>query len=335
MSSSSVTVLMPVYNGAAFLPESIDSILSQTYKDFEFLIINDGSTDDSEKIILSYDDPRIKYLKNDVNLGVIGTLNRGLEIIKTKYIIRMDADDLALPYRIQVQVDYMDKHPDIVLSGSRKIHFSEDNKIPDEVIREKGEEHHLYFRSIFNTTIPHPTSILRNEIVQKYNIRYKKENYGAEDKAMWLEIAQYGKLGKFLEPLLKYRVHENQVTVQKKEAVRNTSVNVTLKFLKRLGVSFDQEEEKALAFICYPNHCGDIKMVKVIMRLADKLSEKLKNSNQWDAAYIDKFFKTRIINILAKSTSIGVPIIGIIIINHRLNIRNFNLHFYKNLLMKK
>ena len=145
MSSSSVTVLMPVYNGAAFLPESIDSILSQTYKDFEFLIINDGSTDDSEKIILSYDDPRIKYLKNDVNLGVIGTLNRGLEIIKTKYIIRMDADDLALPYRIQVQVDYMDKHPDIVLSGSRKIHFSEDNKIPDEVIREKGEEHHLYF----------------------------------------------------------------------------------------------------------------------------------------------------------------------------------------------
>ena len=94
-----VTVLMPVYNGAAYLREAMDSILHQTYHDFEFLIINDGSTDESENIIHSYQDSRIRYLKNETNIRLIATLNKGLKEASGKYIVRMDADDISVSSR--------------------------------------------------------------------------------------------------------------------------------------------------------------------------------------------------------------------------------------------
>ena len=118
MTSATVTVLMPVYNGEMYLREAIDSILHQTFTDFEFLIINDGSTDNSETIILSYDDSRIRYEKNDSNLKLIATLNKGIELAKGKYIVRMDADDISIPDRIEKQVAFLEKNPDVGICGS-------------------------------------------------------------------------------------------------------------------------------------------------------------------------------------------------------------------------
>ena len=113
-----VTVLMAVYNGEKYLREAIESILDQTYTNFEFLIINDGSSDRTEEIILSYNDKRIRYIKNEQNLKLIASLNKGLDLAKGEFIARMDADDISLPERLEKQINFLEKHPEIGLLGS-------------------------------------------------------------------------------------------------------------------------------------------------------------------------------------------------------------------------
>ena len=115
----SVSVLMPVYNTRrAELQVAIESILDQTYKDFEFIIINDGSTNDAEEVILDYKDDRIKYYKNETNLKLISTLNKGIDLCSGKYIARLDSDDYSEPDRLEKQVKVMEELPNVGLTGS-------------------------------------------------------------------------------------------------------------------------------------------------------------------------------------------------------------------------
>ena len=108
--SPKVSIIMPVYNTASFLKEAIESILSQTYSNFEFIIINDGSTDSSKSIIESFNDPRIKVINNEHNIGIIATRNKGLTYAQGEYIACMDSDDISLPTRIEKQVKYFLTH---------------------------------------------------------------------------------------------------------------------------------------------------------------------------------------------------------------------------------
>ncbi len=123
-----VTVLMPVYNAEKYLKTAIESILKQTFSDFELLIINDGSTDGSEEIIRSFNDKRIRLFNNEQNLGIIKTLNKGLNLAKGEYIIRMDADDISLPDRLELQVKYMEENPGIGISGTQARIFGDTKK---------------------------------------------------------------------------------------------------------------------------------------------------------------------------------------------------------------
>lgn len=108
-----VTVLTTVYNGLPYLREAIESTLNQTFTDFEYLIIDDASTDESVECIKSYTDPRIRLLRNEKNLGTSGSINRGLSVIETPYVVRLDQDDVSLPNRIEEQIDFLEKHPDV------------------------------------------------------------------------------------------------------------------------------------------------------------------------------------------------------------------------------
>lgn len=124
-----ISVVMPVYNGEKYLREAIDSILNQTCTDFEFIILNDASTDETEEIILSYDDPRITYARNETNLQIANTLNKGIALAKGKYIARMDADDISLPERFERQIKFMEDNPDIDVCGCSMKTFGMQNVI--------------------------------------------------------------------------------------------------------------------------------------------------------------------------------------------------------------
>lgn len=229
MNNPIISVIMPVYNGARYLRESIDSILNQTFKDFEFIIINDGSTDNSEEIILSYNDPRIVYLKNKVNSKICVTLNRGIDAARGNYIARFDCDDIALPNRLERQKQYLDKHPEIGIIGS------------DIIIFGKGDEDH-YFGFVhnpdeckagllFNTCFAHPAVMMRTRILLEHNLHYREEYKGIEDFEMWWRISQYAEMANLPEALIRYRKHPEQET-------QNVSVSVTKKSIEFIAERF-------------------------------------------------------------------------------------------------
>ena len=172
-----VSVVMPVYNGALYLREAIDSILSQTHSNLELIIINDGSTDDSERIIQSYTDERIVYLKNEVNSRICVTLNRGLDIAKGKYIARMDCDDISVLNRLEVQVEFMESHPEIGICGSNVIVFGRDFQREADMVQDSDL---CTAGLIFNPCFAHPTVMWIKTIMEKYALRYDEYYCGCE-----------------------------------------------------------------------------------------------------------------------------------------------------------
>ena len=220
------------------------------------------------------------------------------------------------------------------MAGSGKINFSDSNDLEERVILPIVDEKILYFKSIFNTSIPHPSAILRNEIIQTNNIRYDQSFLGAEDKAMWLDLAKFGKLGNINEPLIKYRSHENQISYTKQEEGRRNSVAKTLLVLAGYGILFNEQEEKALSLICYPNNCGDLNNLYTCQRLADKLVLATKDLNLCDPIYIEDFFHKRIKRIIVWSTPVGLPLFKFLFFHKKLKFREFGYMFYKKSFQK-
>ncbi len=213
-----VTVLMPVYNGEKYLREAIDSILNQTFTDFEFLIIDDGSTDSSIKIISSYPDSRIKLIKNDNNQGLVYSLNKGLYLAQGEYIARMDCDDISLPNRLQKQVDFLDNHPEITVLGSY-LEFIDINGEKLENLAYLSEyplsHEQIVYAMLYSNPLAHPSIIFKKlDILKLGGYRFLKELENcSEDYDLWLRLAdQNYKFANLSDHLVKYRIHNNSLT---------------------------------------------------------------------------------------------------------------------------
>ena len=183
---------MPAYNAEKYINETIDSILNQSYKDFEFIIINDGSTDRTKEIILSYSDERIVYLENEKNSGIVVTLNKGLEKASGEYIARMDSDDISLVNRLEKQVEFMDKNLDVGVLGTGICVFGDSINDQERVFTTNSEQ--LKAELIFNSCIAHPTVMIRSSILKNNNLNYSEEFAGAEDYHLWWRIAKVSKI---------------------------------------------------------------------------------------------------------------------------------------------
>ena len=241
MKSPKVTVLMPVYNGEKYLRDAIESILKQDFIDFEFLIFNDGSTDDSEKIIRSYSDSRIRLINNEKNIGLVNTLNKGLESALGEYIVRMDCDDVSLKNRLTVQVEFMDKNTNIGASGSYYYRLLNGKKAIMDFPLNQDE---LKCFMLFICPIAHPTAIIRRCIVIKEKLRYRSEYIHAEDYDFWSQLSEFSQLANVSEVLLNYRIHENQITgnVLFETEKRKSLNDIRSRQLKRLNILPSLEE---------------------------------------------------------------------------------------------
>ncbi|WP_347160183.1 glycosyltransferase family 2 protein [Pontibacter chitinilyticus] len=194
-----VTVLMPVYNSARFLREAIDSILQQTFTDFEFLIIDDGSTDESIAIVQSYTDPRIRFLQNARNMGISPTLNKGIALAAAPYIARMDADDISYPDRLQKQYNYLQAHPDCAMVSCLVRVITEDGRF---VRQDLFHSQYFYYNLTFICWIYHPTVMYRKDAVQEvgmYTAAY------SEDFELFWQLSRKYKFYNLPEVLLDYR----------------------------------------------------------------------------------------------------------------------------------
>lgn len=222
----SVSVLMPVYNAEKYLSEAIDSILSQTFVNFEFVIIDDGSTDLSWRILqqCAEKDARIKLFRNETNRGLVFTLNRGLELCSGTYIARMDADDISLPHRLDVQVNYLEKNATVGIVGSAFFkmtgHYLKCVKVP-------VMQHDIMTCLMFRNCISHPTIMIRNELIKKYKLYYPNVVW-AEDYAFFVKCLPLFDIGNIDKALLKYRLHAEQVCFQQTVIQQENALKIKL-----------------------------------------------------------------------------------------------------------
>ena len=233
-----ISVVMPVYNGENYLSEAIDSILNQTYADFEFIILNDGSTDKTEDIILSYSDPRIVYVKNPENLQIVKTLNKGISLAKGKYIARMDADDISLPQRFSKQVGFMEANLDVGVCGAWIKTFGE-----IESIWSMPTEHdEILVTLLFNSCIMHPTAFLRKSVLSKQNEIYDSQFNKAEDYELWTRLILETRFANIPEVLLRYRLLDqlnNRTDYKLKQKLLANQIRI--KYLSSLSTSCTDE----------------------------------------------------------------------------------------------
>lgn len=200
---------MPIYNGEKFLKEAIESILKQTFSDFELLVINDSSTDNTEKIILSYKDKRIIYLKNDQNLGLIKTLNKGLEIAQGEFIARMDHDDISVTNRFEKQLEVFATNPEIGVCGTWFTLFGK-NQL-NEIIKHPINPEDIKIALLGSCVLGHPTVMFRK--IALANLRYDNDYNFCEDFEFWTRLSRITKIYNIPESLLNYRFHDTNLSI--------------------------------------------------------------------------------------------------------------------------
>lgn len=262
---------MSVYNSSLYLKQAIDSVLNQTYSDFEFIIINDGSADESLNIIKSYSDNRIKLLENDVNKGLIYSLNKGITEARGEYIARMDADDVCVNTRLEKQVEYMDSHTDIGVLSSDYYSF---NSISKRYMRSIQGDSRIRTFLLFSATVCHPTLMIRKSVLETNGLSYSVSAKHVEDFDLWTRLALHTKFETINEALLNYRDHASQVSHIYSDVQKVNSDIVRQNYLDALNFSYTPAELDIHNLISSNKKITSKKDLKAIENWLTKLIEQ-------------------------------------------------------------
>lgn len=235
-----VSVVMPVFNSAKYLGKSLDSVVKQTYSNIEIIVINDGSKDRSSEIIGKFKDSRIKLINFKRNKGIVSALNKGLDLAKGKYIIRMDSDDIAHKDRVKKQVEFMEAHPKIGVCGS--------------AIKVIGRKNYTWFpptnsediklKMFLESPIAHPSVCIRKKILEVNNLRYDVNYEFAEDYKLWVDMSRYCEMANLDDVLLRYRVHSTQIGATKTKMQQKSVMKVKNELLTLLTGTPTKDELK-------------------------------------------------------------------------------------------
>ncbi|MEM6884010.1 MAG: glycosyltransferase [Verrucomicrobiota bacterium] len=280
MDSPYVSIIMPVYNTASYVHEAIDSVLKQSFQDFELLVYDDGSTDGSVSVIESFSDPRIRLVKSEVNQGYTTWLNRGLQDSRGELIARMDADDISAPERLEKQVAWMRKNPQGVLLGTCC-------RLIDAKGAEVGRKLHptsnaaLQWELLLDNPFQHPSVMMRAEILRQYGLEYDLSLQPTEDYGLWAHLALHGEVGNLPECLLDYRVHDTQISQEKRHLQLSCHDRVVEHQLGPFDdiLSLSSESKVALK---------EFVQGEVLEKFADKASGVLKDYLQLKRVFINR-----------------------------------------------
>ncbi len=222
-----VSVLTPAYNVEQYISETIESILSQTFSDFEFIILDDGSTDNTFEIATEYakKDSRIKVFKNEKNLGIAGNRNKLLTLAKGEYVAWQDSDDISLPFRLEKQVKILDKNKDIGIVGGGLQLFNEKGDLSKRLFSEQDEE---LRKKIFRySPVAQPSAMIRKEVFDKVG-NYDLKMPPAEDLDMSFRIGMFYKFANVPEIVVKYREHDKSATFTKLKTIETNTIGMRL-----------------------------------------------------------------------------------------------------------
>jgi glycosyltransferase involved in cell wall biosynthesis len=285
--SDLISVIMPVYNAEKYLDKSIQSIINQTYKNFEFIIIDDGSTDNSLIIInqFSNNDQRIIVITRE-NKGLVFSLNEGISRAKGKYIARMDADDISILNRFELQVDYLESNNDVIACGGQLTTFSDENSkinkvsYPTSIIQSNA-------RLLFSVSIAHPAAMMKrsvlSEIMTDDGYIYDEKYKCIEDYDLWSRLIKYGSFNNLNEVVLKYRIDNNGMSCigeNNKDDRYSKSIEIFSRVLRYINFSFTDIESKIHFDLAYtPRIRSSHFRQEDFLNYIDKLIKYIQSSN--------------------------------------------------------
>lgn len=267
---------MPVYNGGEFLRPAIESVIGQTYTDFEFLIIDDGSTDSSFAVCQEYRDRRIRLVRNEANLGLIATLNKGLELCEGEFIARMDCDDICLPWRLEKQLAFLDAHPDIGICGTW---FEKFYGNCSQIMRVPVEDAHIRFSLVMDNAFGHNTILMRREVLERHGLRYDPDYRYAEDYEFWVRCSAHTRLANLPEVMVRYRYHPGNTSNRFRREQGATADRVRRRQFERLGLALDEDTLALFNSLVKFEFRGDLRRLAQagsgLVALADRVADRL------------------------------------------------------------
>jgi len=237
-----VSVLMPVYNGEKYIARAIDSVLSQSFRDFELLVIDDGSSDKSAEIVSSYSDKRVRYVANPTNLGLAGARNRAIEVSNGDYLAWLDCDDISLPDRLLKQVALLDAHPNLGLCGTWVRTLGLES---EQVWHYPSDPGFVRGRMLFDDPVATSSAMVRRSCLDADELRFDTRFPPAEDYDLWERISRTNGVCNIPEVLTLYRIHPDQISTIKREQQKKAVWAIQSRSIQQLHVE-PSDEEKSL-----------------------------------------------------------------------------------------
>lgn len=290
-SSPFVSVIMPAYNCEDTIKESIDSILLQSYDNFELIIINDGSIDNTLDVINSYNDDRIIVINNKVNQTIVPCLNKGLKNSKGKYIIRMDSDDICVETRFEKQVLFMEKNTDIGVCGSwaKKINYKNEN-VGNMIYNSENDV--IKFKMLHECHLLHPSIIIRKSVLSQNNLSYNPKHYKSEDYDLFTRLIDHTKFSNIKEYLLKYRVTKTSLKRETSNELDEYYYKIKINIFRKIGIELKKDQIDLYTSICNQNFLSEKKLFLEAVKLLENILNANKKSNYFPKSNFNNYLQT-------------------------------------------
>jgi glycosyltransferase involved in cell wall biosynthesis len=310
------SVILPVFGNEKFLPESIDSILTQTFSDFELIIIADSPSDDLKKILNFYlkMDERITIIYRNER-GLISALNLGCRLAKGKYIVRMDADDISTIDRFEKQIKFMEENREIGVLGSFIEHIDEDGKVMGQY-KLPTDPKIIRFQLFYDCCVAHPSVIMRRSVVESVGF-YNPDAESDEDTDLWIKISQISSIANFPEILLKYRLHNTNISRKSltpdQDQVR-LKIRISL-YRKILKKEFSDDEKSVILAWIKKSRIPDKKEMEYLYGLITRLSRSYIQNTTLDANQlreIKKIFGLKLFELVKLYKKIDVACVNVL-----------------------
>lgn len=299
---------MPVYNGAEYLREAIGSVFDQTFSDFELLIIDDGSIDDSALILSSINDSRVRLFKHSVNQGLIASLNKVLVLANGDYIIRMDCDDISLPERFEQQYRYMECNPEIGVCGSW---IKTIGAKKGRILRRPTRHDEIKASLLFGSYMVHPSVIIRKSVIERHNLLFNDAYPHAEDYEFWVRMSEVTKLANLDKILLLYRIHSHQISIKYQAEQEESVKGIQESLFSSIGLQVSGSQMRLHRMTCREEAPGSEEEVSLIGRWLMEVGNAALNSRDYDSYALAKVLAQQWKSVCNTALSRGLSVMDI------------------------
>ncbi len=262
MTAPTLSIIMPVYNAGLYLREAVESLLAQTFADFELIIVEDGSTDNSREIIGGFSDSRIQVFYNDGNKGIVYSRNRGTTATRGRYIAPFDADDIARNDKFEKQLQFLERNPDYGMIGSWAHLINEEGKLLKEKWKVNAPSKRIPAIMLFRNYFVQSSVVIRRKAIPEGG--YAKGYDGVEDYKMWVEVAEKWKVWNYPEYLVKYRIHKQGISLREAERLRGNDDMIYKMLYKDLDINLTEPQCRLLHLIRKRNIIKNMNTLKDI-----------------------------------------------------------------------